>query len=69
MEDFEVMEFLESSEGVDDDSPDKVLFEELSLLLVLWYFMVEVSIVSKLHYNAKWSHQYQRLFPSKKAYL
>ena len=69
MEDFEIVKLLESSESVDDDSPDEVFFEILFFLLVVWYFMVEVAIISELHDNAKWPNLYQRLFPSRKAYL
>lgn len=52
MEDFEVVKFFQSSESVNDDFPDKVLLEILAFLLVLGYFVVEVSVVSELHHNA-----------------
>lgn len=35
MEDFEIVKLLESSESVDDDSPDEVFFEILFFLLVV----------------------------------
>ena len=52
MEYFKIMKFFESSEGVNNYSPNKILFEVLLPLLVLRYFVVEIAIVSKFHHYA-----------------
>ena len=63
------MQFFETSEGVNDDSPNKTLLEVLLLLLELGYFVVEVAIVSELHHDAEEYNSYHRLLPYRKAYL
>lgn len=52
MQNFEIMEFLESPKGVNDDPPDEILVEVLPLLFVLGDLVVEVAVVCELHDDA-----------------
>ena len=52
MEYLEVMQFLQALQGVDDETPDVGLIEELLLLLVVVYLVVEVAVVRELHHDA-----------------
>ena len=69
MEYFEVVQLLESPQSVDNDLPDPVLLEVLLFLLGICYLVIEIAIVSELHYYAEENESYHRLLPSRKAYL
>ena len=69
MENFEVVQFLESPEGMDNDLPDPVLSEVLLFLLGICNFVIEIAIVSELHNYTEENGWYHKLLPSRKAYL
>jgi len=53
------MQFFESQRDVDERAPNGVFLEHGLLLLMLHYFLVEVSVIGELHDDAEWSVPYQ----------
>ena len=52
MENIEVVQAFEAQDDVDEGLPDGGLVEEGVVFLVGHYFLVEISVVEKLHDNA-----------------
>ena len=59
MEDVQRMQFFESQRDVYERAPNGVFLEHALLLLMLHYFLVEVSVIGKLHDDAEWCVLYQ----------
>ena len=53
VEDFELMEGLESTNHMYEEFPNVALLEELGSSGVLYYFHIEVSSVGILHYDTE----------------
>lgn len=53
MENFEVVQGLQTFDHLNKNSPDVVLLELCFALLVIYNLLVEVSIISVVHYDAE----------------
>ena len=51
MQNFELMQGLKPNDGLNQDAPDLVLLEELFLLFVVDYLLIEVAVIGKLHHD------------------
>lgn len=61
------MQSIEGSGDLDEHHPDVFLVEKLSLLLVFNYFLVQVSVICELHYDAVLMLAYHKVLLSMKA--
>lgn len=69
MENVEIMQSLESESDLNKCLPDEVFLEKLLVLLLIHNFLVQVSIIRKLHHYASWKTKYHRELDSIKACL
>jgi hypothetical protein len=53
MKNIKRMESFQPDDSLNENAPNLTLFEELLFLLVIDYLLVKISIISKLHDDAK----------------
>jgi hypothetical protein len=69
MQNIKRMKGFEPHDCLHEYTPNIFLFEKLIFLFMFDYFLIEVTIVGKLHYDAASNKEYHRFLPYKKTCL
>lgn len=63
MQNVQVVQSLQSNHSLNQHAPNLTFLEEIFFFLMIYYLLIEVAVVCKLHDNAEYLLSYHKFLP------